>query len=90
MAAFLSLIGSKTYSLLRNVVSPTRPQEKSYKDLVEVPKAHYEPKHIVIAERFHFYRRAQARGESISEYITWLSFADCQRTVSSGLSLNRP
>ena len=45
VAVFLSLIGSKTYSLLRNLVSPTRPQEKSYKDLVEVLKAHYEPKH---------------------------------------------
>ena len=72
VAVFLSLIGSKTYSLLRNLVSPTRPQEKLYKDLVEVLKAHYEPKHIVIAERFHFHRRAQAGGESISEYLAEL------------------
>ena len=72
VAVFLSLIGSKTYSLLRNLVSPTRPQEKLYKDLVEVLKDHYEPKHIVIAERFHFHRRAQAGGESISEYLAEL------------------
>ena len=56
VAVFLSLIGSKTYSLLRNLVSPAPPQDKSYKDLVDVLKAHFEPKHIIIAERFHFHR----------------------------------
>ena len=72
VVVFLSLIGSKTYSLLQNLVSPARLQEKSYSDLVDTLKAHFEPKHIVIAERFHFHRRAQAKGESISEYMAEL------------------
>ena len=65
----LSLIGSKTYGLLRNLISPSSPAEKKY-------KAHFEPKPIVIVERFHFHRRTQAVGESISEY--WLNFVGCR------------
>ena len=68
----LSLVGSKTYSLLRSLVAPAKPNEKSYKDLVAVLMKHFEPTPIVIAERFHFHRRAQAVGESISEYMAEL------------------
>ena len=39
---------------------------------MDVLKAHFEPKHIVIAERFHFHRRAQAEGELISDYLAEL------------------
>ena len=58
-----------TYSLIRNLVAPDRPQDKPYNELVDALKAHFEPKPIVIAERFHFHRRV---GESISEYIAEL------------------
>ena len=34
-AILLSLIGPETYSLLRNLVSPSRPSEKSYKEIVD-------------------------------------------------------
>lgn len=72
VAAFLSVIGSKSYSLLRSLVAPAKPKEKSYKDLVAALKKHFEPTPIVIAERFHFHRRAQAVGETISEYMAEL------------------
>ena len=46
---------------------------------------HYAPKRVVIAERFHFYRRNQAPGESIAEFVaelrklsTHCSFKDSQ------------
>ena len=32
-ATFLSLIGSQTYSLLKNLVSPSIPKDKSYDEL---------------------------------------------------------
>ena len=71
-ATFLSLIGSQAYSLLKNLVSSTLPKDKSYADLVAALKQHYEPKPLVIAERFHFHRRSQAVGESINEYMAKL------------------
>lgn len=72
VAVFLSVVGSKTYSLLRSLVAPTLPQAKSFEELVETLKRHFEPKPVVIAERFHFHRRAQAVGESIAEYLAEL------------------
>ena len=72
VAHFLTIVGSKTYALLRNLVAPTLPQDKSWDDLVAILKQHYEPKPLVIAERFHFHKRNQAVGESIAEYMAEL------------------
>lgn len=69
---FLTVVGSKTYSLLRNLVTPSLPQDKSFADLVEVLKSHFEPKPLVIAERFHFHKRSQALGESLANYMAEL------------------
>jgi hypothetical protein len=52
VAVFLTVIGSKTYSLLRKLVAPTLPQEKLLEQLVTILKQHYEPRPLVIAERF--------------------------------------
>ena len=69
---FLSVMGSKTYSVLRNLVAPTLPQEKTLAQLVVILKSHFKPKPVIIAERFHFHRRSQAMGESITEYLAEL------------------
>ena len=53
---FLSVIGGKTYDLLQNLLSPTDPKDKSFDELVETLKGHFEPKPIVITEQFHFYK----------------------------------
>ena len=72
VAVFLSVIGGKTYTLLRSLLSPQLPQSKSYSELVDSLKRHYEPKPLVIAERYHFHRRNQAAGEMIAQYVAEL------------------
>ena len=72
VAVFLSVIGAKNYSLLRSLTAPERPQDKSYEDLMSALTTHFQPKPIVIAERFHFYRRNQAVGELLAQYIAEL------------------
>ena len=69
---FLSVIGAKHYELLRNLLAPTQPKDKSFDALVKTLKDHYEPKPISIAERFHFHRRVQAANESVAEYVAEL------------------
>lgn len=49
-----TLLGAKNYSLLRNLVAPENPMDKTYQVLVEKLKSHFEPKPLVIAERFNF------------------------------------
>ena len=68
----LTVIGSETYSSQRNLLSPTKPSEKSFAQLVEVLKKHLNPKPIIIAERYKFYKRSQQTGESINQYLSEL------------------
>ena len=72
VAVFLSVIGAKTYSLLRDLVSPTSPKDMSLEHLAEVLEKHFEPKPLIIAERFTFHCRNQSTSESILEYIAEL------------------
>ena len=50
----------------------TKPQEKSFAELSTTLTSHYEPKPIVITERFHFHRWEQVSGESVAEYVAEL------------------
>ena len=67
--AFLSVIGSKTYALLRDLLGPDKPSEKTFAELKQVVEVRYKPKKVVIAECFHFHRRSPAAGQSIMQYV---------------------
>ena len=72
LAVFLSTVGSKTYSLLRNLMMPDLPQDKSLAEVTAALENHFQPKPIVIAERFHFHKRNQLPSESVAEYVAEL------------------
>ena len=66
------MIGTKAYTLLRNIVASDKPAAKEYDQLVEAFRAHLDPKPIIIAERLEFHCRNQREGESIAQYIVEL------------------
>ena len=68
----LTVVGSSHYALIRGLVSPQLPKDKSFAELVALLTKHYDPEPIVIAERFHFYERSQKSGESIADYLASL------------------
>ncbi len=68
----LTVVGSTHYTLIRGLVSPELPKDKSFDELVDVLKKHYDPEPIIIAERFHFYERRQKPTESIANYLATL------------------
>lgn len=70
--ALLTLLGGKTYTLLRNLTAPQKPKEKDYATLVDLLRNHLTPKPIVIAERFRFHKRNQHEGESVNTYMAEL------------------
>ena len=51
VAAILSLMGPQTYGLLKDIVFPTPPREKSYQDIVNALRNHFSPRPLKIAER---------------------------------------
>ena len=52
--AFLALTGADAYSVLRNLLAPKLPKDKSFDELKKLLVSHYSPKPILIAERLNF------------------------------------
>ena len=52
-----AIIGPSAYKLLRSFVSPAIPDEKSYKELVEVMEKHHNPTPSEIVQRYKFLGR---------------------------------
>ena len=61
-----TIVGPKIYSLLRDLHAPTLPEECTK---FEKLKGHFNPKPLVIAERYRFHQRSQRSDESIAEYL---------------------
>ena len=74
---FLNALGSTTYGLLRSLLAPTNPKDKSFVQLAVVLQKHLEPKPNVIAECFKFHRCNQQQGELVGDYV-----AELRRLVS--------
>jgi len=72
LAVFLTLVGSKTYTLLSGLIAPAKPATKTYADLKAVLRQHLKPKPLVIAERFEFHRRVQKENETVAGYMAEL------------------
>jgi hypothetical protein len=68
VAVLLSVVGAKTYELLRTLTAPEKPAQRTFAQLCEVLGKHLAPKPLIIAERFRFHKRNQKQGETISEY----------------------
>ena len=68
----LSLIGSKTYALLRDLLSPDKPAMKSFQEIVTTLQQHLSPKPLEIAEPFRFYKQNQREGETVLAYVAEL------------------
>ena len=71
-AVFLSVVGSSTYKILRNLVTPDKPADKTLAQLVSVLSKHFKPKPSEIMERFKFHSRTRKPGESVATYVAEL------------------
>ena len=72
VAVFLSVIRATTFELLRDLVALAKPQDKGLKELFETLKSHYDPKLVLVGERYTFYQRNQGPTESVVAYIAEL------------------
>ena len=69
---FLNCVGGTTYRILRNLVAPENPMNMSFEAVVGKLAEHFNPKPIIIVERYHFHKRDQAPTESLAEYVAEL------------------
>lgn len=73
--AFLALIGARKYQILRDLCVPTVLKDKTFDARCQLLDAHFNPRLLVIAEMFRFYKREQQSGESVKDFNVHLSFA---------------
>ena len=66
---FLNIAEGNIYTLLHSLLSPAKPQEKSFAKLAAELKKHFELKKIIIAGLFNFHRRSWAPDESIANRL---------------------
>ena len=71
-AILLSIVGGKTYQLIRNLLVPAKPTERRFDEIVEAVRNHYQPVPSVIVQRFNFHTRACKSGANVSTYVSEL------------------
>ena len=71
-AILLTVIGAKAYSLLRNLVSPAKPGDKTFEELCALMKRHYNPVPSEIVQRCKFNSRFRNEGESVADFVASL------------------
>ncbi|XP_070597955.1 uncharacterized protein [Erythrolamprus reginae] len=78
-ACFLNACGKPMFRMARALVAPQVVHEVPWDELMDKLKKHYAPTPSFISCHFHFRRRIQAEGESITQYVAALRDAarDC-------------
>ena len=71
-AVLLAVVGVESYHLIRSLAAPAKPSEKSFEELVEIMKKHYNPRPSAIVQRYKFHTRIRQAGESIADYLAAL------------------
>ena len=71
-AILLSVCGSKTYALARDLLQPAKPAETTFKKIVDELGKHFSPKPSEIVERFKFHSRNRKDGEGVATYVAGL------------------
>ena len=71
-ATLLSVCGPTTYQLIRDLLSPAKPSDKTFEELVALVKEHHQPVPSVIAQRYMFNTRTQQPGETVSAFVAQL------------------
>lgn len=71
-AILLSVCGSKTYGLIRDLLQPKKPGDVELKETLEKLENHYSPKPSVIVERFKFHSRSRLERENVAEFVAGL------------------
>ena len=68
----MCVIGADSYKLLRNLVVPATPADKSLDELVHVMKEHQNPTPSATVQRYKFNSRNQTPSEGVADFVAEL------------------
>lgn len=85
-AILLSSCGAGTYQLIRSLVAPDKPTDRSLDEIVKLVQDHHQPPPSVTVRRFAFHSRSRKNAETISDYVA--SLRELSEYCDFGGSLN--
>ncbi len=68
-AILLTVCGAKIYKLIKDLVSPQKPKDKSFEELTNLVKKHLNPAPSTIVARFKLNSCTRQLDESVSDYV---------------------
>ncbi|XP_031342554.1 uncharacterized protein K02A2.6-like [Photinus pyralis] len=69
-AKFLSACGTPAYELIRSLCAPSKPNEKTFDEIIQLLNNHFTPsKPSEIVQRYIFHKRDQLEGEDVAMYV---------------------
>ena len=71
-AIFLSTVGASTYQLIKSLLAPSKPAERSFDELVKLLRDHHQPPPSDSVQRYMFNTRIRKQGETIALYVAEL------------------
>ena len=71
-AVLLSACGADTYQLIRSLVAPSKPSDKSVNGIMKLVKDHLFPHPSCIVQSFKFNSRSQRDTETVSQFVAEL------------------
>ncbi|XP_073947742.1 uncharacterized protein [Choristoneura fumiferana] len=71
-ALLLTHLSDESYRLVRNLVHPSKLEEKTYEELVEVLSKHFTPKRSTFADRAKFFETTKSVAESCQDWAARL------------------
>ena len=71
-AVLLTVCGKTTYALMKDLVTPNQPKDKTFDELIEIVVRHYKPKPGKMVSRNKFSTHGRKDGQSVSEFVAEL------------------
>ena len=68
----MSVCGAATYKRIKSLISPSKPTEKSFDEIVQLMSDHYNPKPTATVQRCLFNARSRKPGESVAKFVAEL------------------
>src|SRR6218665_3994632 len=73
--AFLAEIGESNYELLHSLLKGKQPKDEDYSTLTSLLEKHFEPKKLVMSERFRMLSLTQQPGQSLQDFYAGIQHA---------------
>ena len=71
-AVLITVVGRDNFKLMRSLIQPAEPKDKTFKQLVECMQKHFEPKPSESMQRLKFHSRSRRQGETVAAFVSEL------------------